>query len=300
MINPHPGLPEFEYIQPSSIKDASKFLADHEGEARPFAGGTDCFVRMRDGVLKLKYLVDVKKLEGATDLSFSPQVGLTIGAAVTMNQITAHPEVIRNYSLLSEAARSVASYQLRNRATLIGNICNASPAGDTIGACLILNGILNVYGIAGKRQIPLAAFFLNPGRTILKPGDIVLSISLPIPPKGSFGVYKKLGRNTISDLSIVGVSVLGYPQKESPSGYRFRVALASVAPVPFEAYKAEAALSARFINEEVISEASQIIMDTITPIDDVRSSARYRKFMARNLAKEAITEVWTALKKQSV
>jgi carbon-monoxide dehydrogenase medium subunit len=297
MINPHPGLPEFEYIQPASLEEASKFLAAHVGRARPFSGGTDCFVRLRDGVLKVDYLVDVKNLDGTTEITFDQKKGLTIGAAVNMNRVATDPNVIKHYPNLVEAANSVASYQLRNRATIIGNICNASPAGDTIGTCITLDGVLNVHGVSGFKQIPLNVFFTGPGKTVLQPGDIVVSITLPVPPQGFFGVYKKLGRNTISDLSIVGVSVVGYPSKETASGYRFKIALASVAPVPFEALKAEAVLSEKKITSEVITEAAQVAMDSVTPIDDVRGSARYRKYMVRNLTREALTEVWSKLSK---
>lgn len=297
MINPHPGLPELEYVKPASLADASKFLAEHEGKAKPFSGGTDCFVRLRDGVIKLDYLVDIKGLEGTRELSFDPAKGLTIGAAVTMNRVAAHPDVLKHYPNLAEACRSVASYQLRNRASIIGNICNASPAGDTIGTCLVLDGVLNVYGVDGTRAIPLNAFFLAPGRTVLKPGDVVTSITLPVPPKGLVGLYKKLGRNVISDLSIVGVTVLGYPNSSSPSGYTFRIALASVAPVPFEANKAEAILSEGKVTAETIAKAAEAAMESVTPIDDVRGSARYRKYMVRNLTREALTEVWAKLSK---
>ena len=297
MINPHPGLPELEYVKPASLEEASKFLAAHAGESRPFAGGTDCFVRLRDGAWKLNYLIDVKGLDGAKEISFDAKKGMTIGAAVTMNQIAKNPEANKYYPNLVEAANSVASYQLRNRATLIGNICNASPAGDTIGTCLALEGVLNVHGVSGMKQIPLSSFFTGPGKTVLQPGDIVISITLPVPPSGSFGVYKKLGRNKISDLSIVGVTVFGYPCKETASGYRFKIALASVAPVPFAAVKAEAVLAEKKITADVIAEAAQVAMDSINPIDDVRGSARYRKYMVRNLAREALTEVWSKISK---
>ncbi len=297
MINPHPGLPELQYVKPASLLEASKFLADHEGVAKPYSGGTDSFVRLRDGILKLDYLVDIKGLDGTKELSFDPKKGLTIGAAITMNQVALHPDVIKHYPNLAEAAQSVASYQLRNRATIIGNICNASPAGDTIGTCLVMDGVLKVHGLNGVREVGLSNFFLAPGRTVLKAGDVVLSITLPVPPQGLVGTYKKLGRNTIGDLSIVGVTVLGYPSKDTPSGYRFRIALASVAPVPFESLKAESILSAKKITEEVITEAAVAAMDSVTPIDDVRGSARYRKFMVRNLTREGLTEVWKKLSK---
>jgi carbon-monoxide dehydrogenase medium subunit len=297
MINPHPGLPELEYVKPATIEEASKFLADHDGTAKPFSGGTDCFVRLRDGVMKLDYLVDIKGLAETKTITFDPQKGLTIGAAVTMNQVDANEHVRKHYALLAEAAHSVASFQLRNRATIIGNICNASPAGDTIGSCLAYDGVLNVHGVDGKRSLPLSTFFLAPGRTVLKAGDVVTSIFFPLPPKGAVGVYKKLGRNSIGDLSIVGVTVLGYPHAGSPSGFSFRIALASVAPIPFEALKAEALLSETKVTADTIAEAAEAAMDAVTPIDDVRGSARYRKYMVRNLTREAITEVWNKLNK---
>ena len=128
----HPALPEFDYIRPGSLAEASQFLAGHPGEARPFLGGTDVFVRMRDGFLSPKYLVDVKNLDGTKELRFDPKSGLTIGAAVNMNQVAASPDVQAHYPLLVQACNSVASYQLRTRATIVGNICNASPAGDGV------------------------------------------------------------------------------------------------------------------------------------------------------------------------
>jgi carbon-monoxide dehydrogenase medium subunit len=297
MINPHPGLPELEYVKPASLREASKFLADHAGVARPFSGGTDSFVRLRDGVLKLDYLVDVKGLEGTKELSFDAKKGLTIGAAASMNQVAKNSDVLKYYPNLAEAANSVASFQLRNRATIIGNICNASPAGDTIGTCMILDGVLKVHGLDGMRDVPLNNFFLAPGKTVLKAGDVVVAIALPVPPKGLVGTYKKLGRNIIGDLSIVGVAVAAYPSKEVKSGYQFRIALASVAPVPFEADKAEAVLSSKKITDETIAEAAVTAMESVAPIDDVRGSARYRKYMVRNMTREALTEVWKQLEK---
>ena len=158
---PMPGLPEFDYIKPASLAEASRFLAEHAGQARPFLGGTDTFVRMRDGFWKEKYIVDIKNLDGLNAISFEPDSGLTIGASVNMNQVIASPVVNEHYPVLAEAAHTVASYQVRTRATIVGNICNASPAGDTIGACLVLDGILHVHGVDGTREEPLNTFFVS-------------------------------------------------------------------------------------------------------------------------------------------
>lgn len=293
MITAHPGLPEFDYIKPASLGEASAFLAQHVGEARAFIGGTDTFVRMRDGAWKDKYLVDVKGLPGLNDLTFIPAVGLRVGAAVNMNRLVASPEVNEHYPVLAEAAHTVASYQLRTRATVAGNICNASPAGDTVGSGLVLDAKVHVHGVDGERIESLRTFFKGPGKTVLKPGDIVTAVEYPLPPQGSAGKYIKLGRNAIGDLAIVGVTAFGYPD-QTASGFRFFVALASVAPTPF--MPDMSLLSEKPITPELIDEAADVAMNSVTPIDDVRGSARYRKLMVRNMTRKALLDVWEKLR----
>ena len=296
-INAHPELPEFDYIRPATLMEASRFLAQHPGEARPLLGGTDIFVRMRDGFWHDKYLVDVKNLDGTGELRFDPEAGLTVGAGVNMNRVIASPEVQAHYPLLGEACRSVASYQLRTRATIAGNICNASPAGDTLGACLVLDGVLKIHGVNGTREAPLATFFVGPGKTVLQPGDIVTAVHFPVPPRGNAGTYIKLGRNQWSDLAIVGVTVLGYPDSRSVSGYRFRIALASVAPVPLVVASAQETLAAHPISPEAFKQAARLAQEACNPIDDVRGSARYRTAMVRKLTEKALEKVWRRLGK---
>jgi CO/xanthine dehydrogenase FAD-binding subunit len=296
-LNSHPSLPEFDYIRPGNLGEASQFLLSHEEDARPFLGGTDVFVRMRDGFLHPKFLVDVKRLEGMGDLQFDPQSGLTFGAAITMNQLIASAEVQAHYPLLAEACQSVAGYQLRNRATVVGNICNASPAGDTIGACLVLGGELHIYGVTGIRREPLAGFFLAPGKTTLLPGDIVTSVCLPVPPAGAAGCTLKLGRNKLSDLSIVGVTVLGWHAEGCPSGTRIRVALTSVAPTPLVLTNVEELLASKPITPDSIGEAARMAADSCAPIDDLRGSADYRRHMVKNLTARAIRAVCEKLRK---
>ena len=294
-IDASPILPEFDYIKPKSLAEASQFLASHPGEARPFMGGTDVFVRMRDGFWKEQYLVDVKGLDGTNEIHFDPGAGLTLGAAVNMNRVIGSPEILEHYPVLVEACRTVASYQLRTRATIVGNICNASPAGDTIGACLVLNGSLLVHGPGKMRQEPLSTFFLGPGKTTLGLGDLVTAIRFPVPPPGYQARYIKLGRNALGDLAIVGVAALGYPDPVAPSGYRFRIALASVAPVPLVAAQAETLLAEKPLNTATIQEAAEAAMQACQPIDDVRGSAHYRKLMVRNLTRKALTDIYSRL-----
>lgn len=291
-LNAHAELPEFDYVRPVSLQEASDFLARHPAEARPFLGGTDVFVRMRDGFWHPKFLVDVKKLEDMQTLRYDAREGLTLGAAVNMNRVAAAPEVQAHYPLLAEACHWVASYQLRSRATIVGNLCNASPAGDTTGACQVLEGRLRVHGVDGYRWEPLATFFLGPGKTRLRPGDVVTALHFPPPPPGGVGTYLKLGRNRLSDLAIVGATVFGYPDSGAASGFRFRLALASVAPVPLRPVAAEEYLAAHVLNAETIRAAAKLAAEACSPIDDVRGGAQYRRAMARNLTRKGIEAVW--------
>jgi carbon-monoxide dehydrogenase medium subunit len=258
-------------------------------------GGTDLFVRMRDGFIHPQTLVDVKHLPGMHDIRYDEQTGLVVGAAATMNQVAGHPDVLAHYPLLAEAANSVASYQLRNRATLGGNLCNGSPAADTAPAVLVLEGSLVLYGPSGERVIPASDFFLGPGQTAMQAGELMMAVRFPTPPVGAVGKYLKLGRNKAGDLAIAGVAVLGFPDEAISSGYRFHIGLASVAPVPLRALEAEGVLAKNPPGEETFALAAEKAMDAATPIDDVRASAAYRKAMVRNLTLRGLREVWERL-----
>ena len=292
---PTPVLPSFDYIKPSTPQEVTRLLLKSDGQARLFMGGTDVFVRMRDGFIAPQILIDVKHLPGMREISFGKRKGLVVGAAVDMNLLARHPAVVEHYPLLAEALNTVASYQLRSRATMGGNLCNASPAADAAPAALVLEADMVLHGRRGERVVPITEFFLGPGRTAVKPGEFLLRIKIPSAPKGAVGRYIKLGRNALGDLSIVGVAVLGYPDKKAKSGYILRIALASVAPAPIRVPGAEAILAASPITPGVIEAAAKAAMETARPIDDVRSSAAYRKAMVRNLVKRAATEVWEKL-----
>ena len=288
---PMPVLPSFDYVRPDSPQQVTRLLLKSDGQAKLFMGGTDVFVRMRDGLIAPKILIDVKHLPGMTQIDFGKRKGLIVGAAVDMNSLAAHPAVVEHYPLLAEALHAVASYQLRTRATMGGNLCNGSPAADTAPAALVLEANLILHGRRGERCVPIAEFFLGPGKTAMKPGEFLLRIEIPPLPKGAAGRYLKLGRNAHGDLAIVGVAVLGYPDRRAKSGYRFRIALASVAPTPIRVPDAEAILAVSPLTPDVIGAAATAAMETARPIDDVRSSAAYRKAMVKNLTRRAIQSV---------
>jgi len=292
-----PGLPDFDYVRAETMEQVSELLSNDKNSL-PLMGGTDVFVQMRDGAISPGLLVDVKHLPGMNSIDGDRSGNLRIGAAVNLNALAAHQKVVESFPLLVEAAHAVGSYQLRSRATMGGNLCNASPAADTAPAALVLEAVLVAIGPSGERRIPAQDFFVGPGQNALQEGEILKSIEFPQAPKGSVGRYMKLGRNTAGDLAIVGVAVLGYADKNSPSGFRFRMALSSVAPTPIRVPEAERILTREAISDEMIGEAAHAARQAAKPIDDVRASASYRLEMVEVLARRALHAVWTSLKEK--
>lgn len=295
MLNPLPRLPEFAYIKLESLNETVQFLKNHWDEAHPFSGGTDTFVALRDRKLHPRYLVDLKHLPGFKALNYDPEQGLTIGGAVTLNQLIASTSVQEHYPLINQAARHVGGYQLRNRATLVGNLCNASPCGDTIGPSMIYHGKANIIGPGGKRTLPLGDFFIAPGETALKIGEIVQSITYSLPPVDSKGVYSCLGRNNLADLAIAAVTVLAYPDESATSGYRFRIALSAVAPTVIMVTAAQDLLSVAKVNDKCLQRAARHAVQSCKPIDDIRASKAYRLEMVYTLTLSALRLVWKML-----
>jgi CO/xanthine dehydrogenase FAD-binding subunit len=297
MALPLPGLPGFDYIRAESAKQVTDLLLKHSEDARLLMGGTDILVQMRNGECNPKLLVDLKYLPGFTSIEFDPEDGLSLGAAATMNSVSQNEDVINHYPLLADAANTVGSYQLRNRATVGGNLCNASPAADTAPVALVLDARLIVNSPKKTRGVPVDEFFQGPGLNSLKPGEFLSCIEFQPPPVDWQGRYLKLGRNLKGDLSITSVAVLGYPDQSAESGYRFRIALGSVAPTPIRVPSAEEILFDNPITSKTIQDASEACMEAASPIDDVRASARYRKAMTETLTRRALTEVWAMLGK---
>ena len=293
--NVSPGLPEFEYVRAETIEQVSGLLTNGK-HGRLLMGGTDIFVQMRNGAISPALLVDVKHLPGMQTIQSDRNRSLRIGAAVNLNALAGHPDVMKNFPLLAEAAMSVGSYQLRSRATMGGNLCNASPAADTGPAALVLEAVLIVQGLSGERRIPALEFFTGPGQNALQDGEILIAIEIPPAPNGSVGRYMKLGRNAAGDLAIVGAAALGYADESSASGFRFRIALSSVAPTPIRVPEAEAILETEKTSDDTIRAAAMAARQAASPIDDVRASAGYRSAMVEVHARRALQAVWAALR----
>jgi len=284
-------LQPFEYVIPRDHAEACRLLEVGNGAARAFQGGTDLLVRIRAGVSPPKQVIDLKHLPGMREIRKTDDGWLAIGAACTMNGVAAHPLIRERYQLLAQACNSVASYQLRNRATVGGNCCNASPAADTAPALLCLHAEAELYGPAGIRRLPLHAFFTGPGKTALRSGEFLTNIYLPPSPSGALGVFRKIGRTRIGDISIVNLAVYSWPAADNHC--EWRIVLGAVGPTPLRAQRAEAILAAD-TSSAGVEEAAHAAQEAARPIDDIRASAQYRRAMVRVLALRGISDVLAA------
>jgi carbon-monoxide dehydrogenase medium subunit len=278
--------------------EVAGLLQEHGEAARLLMGGTDLLPGLRDGVIRSKVVIDVKYLPGMREIQHRAEAGLVVGAAVTMNELARHPGVLASYPLLAEAASTVASYQIRNRATLGGNLCNASPCADTTPATLVLEAEFVLQGSDGNRTVPAGEFFTGPGQTVLAPAEFMCAIRFPPQPAGAVGRYLKLGRCKSGDLSLVGVAVLGFRNGGEPSTgstFETRIGLGSVAPTAVRAMEAEAFVATNPPGEDTFAQAAELAMVAASPITDVRGSAAYQRAMVRVLTRRGLQDIWARL-----
>lgn len=291
-----PGLPDFDYLQAKTPQDVFKWMDEKGEDLKLLMGGTDLFIQMRDRGKGAGVVLDLKALPGIQEIHFDSNQGLEIGAGAALNRISEHSAVKETYPVLVQSADTVGNYQLRNRATLGGNICNASPSADTSPAVLIYSGSAVLESPDGERELDLEDFWLGPGKTDLGANEYLKAIRFPVPPDGAKGVYLKLGRSKMGDLAIVGVAVLGYPDQETKSGYRFRIGINSTAPTAYRVPAVEEYLAIHELKEDVLLKAAEEAMDISAPIEDQRASALYQKKMVRSLVYKALNAVLESLK----
>ena len=274
---------KFEYLKPDSIKEAILILSQYGDRARILNGGTDLIVGIRDKILQPEYVVDIKTIPHLNKITYNEQEGLTIGATVTLNEISDSKVVQRNYPILAEACKTVGSYLVRNRATLVGNICNASPAADTAPPLLVLDAKVNIVGSDGEKTVPLNQFFMGVKKNILKKEEVVISVTVPPLRDKWAGIYLKQGRRKDVDLATVGVAVVCIRDE-------IRIALGAVAPIPVRVFKAEELLRGKIIDESLLEETAKSALAEVSPISDIRSSKEYRKEIVKVLIRRAILQ----------
>ena len=277
----------FDYLEPHSLEEALQMLADGGEGTRVVAGSTDFLIRWRTGVWRPDTVVCLQHVPGLDALGFNDDDGLSLGAMVSVQAIEQHPVVRDRYPALAAGATAFAGVQVRNLATIGGNACNASPAGDTLPALLAYDAQCRIVGPGGERRLPLTDFFVGPGRTALAPGEILAELRLPAPPPNTSGLYIKHSPRGAMDISAVGVaSVVSLGEDGTCS--LVRIALGAVAPVPMRANGAERRLLNQEPTEANITEAAHIAAQSTNPISDVRSSADYRREIVRVLTQRTL------------
>ena len=274
-------LSRFEYFKPHNLSEAVQFL-EKETNSYVLAGGTDLMILLRRNLINAEHIVDIKSLPETAAFDYVEGTGLTIGAAVVVNRVVDSEVVKVKYPALNQAAASLASYQLRNRATVVGNICNASPGADLPPSLLVYEAVVNIAGPKGVRQVPLHQFFTGVKRTVLQPGELVVSVQLPEPGAGDKSIYLRQARLKGHDLATVGVA-----SRIKPDG-KVAIGICAVAPTPLRLFALEDNINARGLSQESIEWAADEIKEHIRPISDVRSSAAYRLQMASALLKRGL------------
>jgi carbon-monoxide dehydrogenase medium subunit len=267
----------FEYWEAHTLRQAISLLQRHDGQARIVAGSTDFLVRWRQGTWKPQHVINIQHIPGLERVSYSPRTGLGLGALVTVRCLETHPIIRQRYPVLSAAATTFAGVQIRNLATVGGNVCNASPAGDTLPALLAFDAQCRIVGPSGERWVPLDQFFTGPGRTALQQGEILAELRLPPPIPNTGSLYIKHSPRGAMDIATVGVASVVSLQDNGRTCRDVKIALSAVAPTPIRAYTAEERLRGQAITPELVEAAAQEAQNRAIPIDDVRGSARYRK-----------------------
>jgi len=264
---------ELQYSEPSTLKEAFSILAKNDG-AKILAGGTDVIVSMRERKIAPRHIVNIKRIQGLDRIGPS-RGGLTIGTLATIGAVEASAMVRNAFPMIAEAAHQLGSLQVRNRATIGGNLCNSSPSADMAPPLIALRAVARIAGPRRRRSVKLEDFFTGPGKTVLARTELLTEIQIPDPPKDSFGAFLKHGPRQCMDIATVNAAVM-VTMKGKVCGDA-RIVLGAVAPVPMRAKKAEAEIRGKPIENGVIHRVGEIAAKECVPISDVRGSADYRR-----------------------
>lgn len=280
-------LSDFTYAAPKSVDEAIKLLGQYGGRAKLMAGGTDLINFIKTKAVQPEIVIDIKGIPDMEQLEYDPEKGLTIGALTKLIDIEKSPVVKREYPALAEAVHLIASTQIRNKGTLVGNVCNASPSADSVPSLFVLDAKLMVKGAKGERVIPIGEFYQGFKKLALAEDEIVTAIVIPPMSEDSRAAYKAHTVRKAMDLAIVGVAAK-LTIDEAGICREAEVALGAVAVSCVRAPKAEAVLVGQKITPELAAKAGEEAMKDCKPISDVRASAEYRHDMVRVFTKRAV------------
>lgn len=276
----------FEYLEPATLAEASALLHRCGGRASVLAGGTDLLVQIKESHRQPAQVINIKKIPGMDVLTFDAVEGLRIGALVTTREVETSDIARRHYTSLARAVTDFASIQVRNRATVVGNVCRASPSADTLAPLIADRAQVHLYGLSGSRSMPVESFVTGAGKTALAADELVSRLTVPAPRPHTGKAYLKHGRRVQMELATVGVAVS--ITVERGQCLDVGIVLAAVGPTPIRAVHAEAMLRGRPVSAGLVLQAAHAAMEDARPISDVRASADYRREMVGVLTRRAI------------
>lgn len=270
----------FDFAAAKSVDEVVALLAEKGDSARVMCGGTDLLVALREGRRKADLVIDVKRLPETSELGYDPQKGLTLGAAVPCYRMVDDKAVAAAYPGLIDSAGLIGGVQIQGRASMGGNLCNASPAADSIPTLIAYGAICNIAGPNGRRTMAVEDFCISPGRNALQKGEFLVSLHIPAPKAGSGVAYLRFIPRNEMDIAVVGVGAAVQLDKSGTKFESARISLGAVAPTPLFVQAAGDALAGQPVNEASIAKAAQIAQDAAKPISDMRGTAEYRKHLA--------------------
>jgi aerobic carbon-monoxide dehydrogenase medium subunit len=276
------------YVSPTSVEEAVLLLSKYGDKAKVVAGGSDVLVQMKRDALQTDVVISLSGVRGLEYIKGDQAKGVTIGALALIRDIAQSPLIKSAFPIVAQAAAMLGTPAIRNQATVGGNLCNAAPSADMAPALIVCGATAKIAGPGGVRDVPVEGFFVGPGATVLKQHEFLLEILVPGRPPRSAGTYLKHTRGRGADLAIVGVAAFVVMDGERIAD--MRIALGAVAPTPIRAKRAEAILRGAAISDRLLEEAAQAAADESKPIDDVRSSAEYRRTLVNVLTKRAVAQ----------
>jgi CO/xanthine dehydrogenase FAD-binding subunit len=283
----------FNYLEARTIEEAISLLTQNKGKIKVLAGGTDLLLQIRNKKIRSDYVVDITSIPNLGYIHYDETTGLKIGALTTIRALETSLELINNYPIIPQAARQLGSVAIRNVATVGGNLCNASPSAETAQVLVALSAKAKIFGPSGERTVLLEDFFTGVNTTVLKMGELLIEIQVPVMPLDTKGIYLKHSMRGTIDLAIVNFAVIMTQSTEDPTFCKdIRIVMGAVARTPMRARKAEEVMRGKRINEDLIQTVAQVASEEATPrSESIRGSVEYKKEMVKVFIRRLIGEI---------
>ena len=274
----------FEFFEPTTLAEASRLFAQEH--AQLLAGGTDLIIGMKALTETPQCVISLQKISGLAGVTTGADNSITIGAMTKAREVELSADIQKHHTALAEGAAEIGSVQIRNLATIGGNIAHASPAADTVAGLLVADAQVDIASADGERTVPIGELFTGPGQTVLVPGEIIARFRLPSPTSGSHYIKHKI--REVMDLAFVGVAAA--INLDNGTITDARIGLAAVAPTPIRATEAENLLRGNELTAELLEQAGEAAAAAASPISDLRCSAEHRREMVDVLTRRALQE----------